>query len=77
MATGSKDGTVRVWSLAGGEWAVGHRRAGSPPRQKGAIRSAALAGGFPHAIELCRFEPGELDDFIPGLRMKDYESFIR
>jgi hypothetical protein len=29
------------------------------------------AGGFWHAIGLCRFEPGELDEHISGLRLPD------
>jgi hypothetical protein len=28
-----------------------------------------VAGGFWHAVHLCRFEPGELDPFVPGLRL--------
>ena len=30
-----------------------------------------VVGGFWHAIGLCRFEPGELDEHIPGLRLPD------
>ena len=28
------------------------------------------AGGFWHVIGLCRFEPGELDAHVPGLRLR-------
>jgi hypothetical protein len=34
------------------------------------------AGGFWHVINLCRFEAGELDDWIPGLRLPDDASFF-
>jgi WD40 repeat protein len=34
-----------------------------------------VAGGFWHATALCRFEVGELDEFIPGLRMKETDPF--
>ncbi|XXT24594.1 pentapeptide repeat-containing protein [Sorangium sp. So ce429] len=30
-----------------------------------------VAGGFWHAANLCRFEPGELDALVPGLRIPD------
>ena len=35
------------------------------------------AGNFWHAIALCRFEAGELDDFIPGLRMALDEPIMK
>ncbi len=28
-----------------------------------------LQGTFWHAVNLCRFEPGELDPYVPGLRL--------
>lgn len=31
---------------------------------------------FWHVINLCRFEAGELDDWIPGLRLPDDASFF-
>jgi hypothetical protein len=36
----------------------------------------APAGGFWHAANLCRFEIGELDEWIPGLRLADGASFF-
>jgi NAD(P)-dependent dehydrogenase (short-subunit alcohol dehydrogenase family) len=35
-----------------------------------------VAGNFWHAINLCRFEVGELDEFIPGLRLKPDEPLF-
>ncbi|XXY74936.1 hypothetical protein WMF37_22710 [Sorangium sp. So ce291] len=35
-----------------------------------------VAGGFWHATNLCRFEPGELDALVPGLRIPDDEPLL-
>ena len=35
-----------------------------------------LAGSFWHVIGLCRFEPGELDPYLPDLRLPDDASFL-
>ncbi len=35
-----------------------------------------VAGSFWHAIALCRFEVGELDEFIPGLRLQPDERLL-
>ncbi|WP_437785946.1 pentapeptide repeat-containing protein [Sorangium sp. So ce1097] len=35
-----------------------------------------VAGGFWHAVNLCRFEPGELDELVPGLRIPDDEPLL-
>jgi hypothetical protein len=34
------------------------------------------AGRFWHAANLCRFEIGELDEWVPGLRLADDASFF-
>jgi hypothetical protein len=34
------------------------------------------AGGFWHVASLCRFEIGELDEWVPGLRLADEASFF-
>ena len=47
-----------------------------PPRLYVPQRMRTPAGGFWHAISLCRFEPGELDEWIPGLRLADDASFF-
>ena len=30
-----------------------------------------IAGSFWHVIDLCRYEPGELDSYLPYLRVPD------
>ncbi|HEX3526887.1 MAG TPA: pentapeptide repeat-containing protein [Thermoanaerobaculia bacterium] len=78
LASGSADNTIRLWDIATGRcravlgllaegWAAftpdGRYKLGGLP-----------AGGFWHTIGLCRFEPGELDPWAPGLRMEDEEG---
>jgi len=78
LASGSADNTIRLWDIATGRcrailgllaegWAAftpdGRYKLGGLP-----------AGGFWHTIALCRFEPGELDSWVPGLRMGDEEA---
>ena len=78
LASGSADNTIRLWDVATGRcrvtlgllsegWAAftpdGRYKLGGLP-----------AGGFWHTIGLCRFEPGELDPWAPGLRMEEEEA---
>ena len=72
LATASTDGTARMWDTRmgqlqltliplpdGGYAAIGphgYKLQGNP------------AGRFWWAIKLCRFEPGELDPYVPSLR---------
>jgi hypothetical protein len=35
-----------------------------------------ISGYFRYAVNLCRFEPDELDDWVPGLRMAADEKSI-
>ena len=80
LASASDDGTVRLWEVASGRclailaslpegWVAftpdGRYKLGGIP-----------AGGFWHVINLCRFEVGELDDLVPGLRLPDDASFL-
>jgi WD40 repeat protein len=80
LASGSGDNTIRLWEVATGRcictlgllpegWVAfspdGRYKYGGVP-----------AGGFWHAINLCRFEAGELDDYVPGLRLADDASFF-
>jgi hypothetical protein len=36
----------------------------------------SVAGSFWHVAGLCRFEPGELDPYLPHLRLPDDASFL-
>jgi WD40 repeat protein len=80
LVSASADGTVRIWDVASGAclaillslpdgWVAftpaGRYRVGGD-----------VAGGFWHAINLCRFEPGELDAIVPGLRIPDGEPLL-
>jgi len=80
LASGSDDGTIRLWDVADGRclavllslpegWVAyspdGRYKIGGVP-----------AGGFWHVINLCRFEIGELDEWVPGLRLPDDASFF-
>jgi WD40 repeat protein len=80
LASGAEDNTIRLWTVATGAclailsplpegWVAfspdGRYKLGGIP-----------AGGFWHVINLCRFEAGELDDWIPGLRLPDDASFF-
>lgn len=80
LASSSDDKTIRLWDVATGAclavlaplpegWVAfspdGRYKLGGIP-----------AGGFWHVINLCRFEAGELDDWIPGLRLPDDASFF-
>ncbi|WP_437960805.1 pentapeptide repeat-containing protein [Sorangium sp. So ce119] len=76
----SSDNTIRLWDVRTGaclavllqlpEGWVAFRPDG---RYK---LGGNVAGGFWHAINLCRFEPGELDALIPGLRIPDDEPLL-
>ncbi|WP_224369092.1 pentapeptide repeat-containing protein [Hyalangium versicolor] len=81
LASASNDGVVCLWHVSTGTrlatlvkfpdgW-VAFRPDG---RFKG---GGDMAGAFWHTIGLCRFEPGELDFYLPTLlRIPDYEPFL-
>jgi WD40 repeat protein/nucleoside phosphorylase len=91
LASGSDDGTIRLWDIASGRclavllstpegWVsyVPEAHPEGPPR--GAFKMGGdIAGSFWHIIGLARFEPGELDEFLPEgqkLRLPDDYLFL-
>ncbi len=77
LASGSGDNTVRLWDAASGECLavlVSLAEGWVAFTPDGRYRSeGALGGAFWHAISLCRFEPGELEPYLP-LRVPENES---
>ncbi|WP_437807069.1 pentapeptide repeat-containing protein [Sorangium sp. So ce1078] len=70
LASASEDGTLRIWTVPGGLCVAvlvhlpGGWVAFSPDgRYK---LGGDMAGAFWHEIKGCRFEPGELDPFLPS-----------
>jgi hypothetical protein len=79
LASGSYDNTVRLWDIA-----TGRCLAILLPCPEGWVAftpdgryklGGDIAGSFWHVIGLCRFEPGELDPYLP-LRIPDDEPLI-
>ncbi len=72
LASAICDNTIRLWSVATGElhltlYATAEGWAAYAP--DGRYKTFGnLAGGLWQAIGLCRFEPGELDPYVPALR---------
>jgi WD40 repeat protein len=73
LATGSSDGTARIWGTASGAALA------TLVALPGGGHATLLADGgyklsgrpgedFWWTIKLCRFSPGELDPYVPGLR---------
>ncbi|MBV9382680.1 MAG: WD40 repeat domain-containing protein, partial [Streptosporangiaceae bacterium] len=81
LATASDDGTTRIWSVAtGGARAIlrvlpeGGYVALLPEGYK---LNADPGDDLWWAIKLCRFAPGELDPYVPGLRRLPADAPIR
>jgi len=73
LVSGSSDNTVRLWDAAAGQ-----QRAMLVAGAKGWVTvlpdgrykaSGDVSDVFWYVIGLCRFEVGELDEFLPGLRL--------
>ncbi|SED53036.1 WD40 repeat [Streptomyces sp. 2224.1] len=75
LASGGEDGTVRLWTVPEqGEPSLQATLIGVPGGWAALSPSGGykyegdIAGEFWHAVGMCRFEPGELDGHLPGVR---------
>lgn len=77
VASGAADATLRLWEVATGRsLAILYGTAGGTvaARSDGRYRVRGdIAGQFWHVIGLHRYEVGELDALVPGLRLTDDE----
>jgi WD40 repeat protein len=78
VASGSDDATMRLWDANTGQCLatlVSLREGWVAFTPKGRYRlGGSLGGNFWHVASLCRFEPGELDPYLPEpLRVSDTE----
>jgi WD40 repeat protein len=80
LASASEDGTIRLWDVATARClaillAAPEGWAAFTPDGRYKI-GGDIAGSFWHVVGLCRFEPGELDPYLPDLRLPDDASFL-
>lgn len=76
LASGGDDGTVRLWEISGGHPYLTQRLTllGLPEgwaafTPDGRYKSSGTTTGeFWHVVGMCRFEPGELDQYLPEMR---------
>jgi hypothetical protein len=80
FSSGSDDGTPRCWDVATGACLaifLGASDGWVAFRPDGRYKLGGnLGGAFWHTIGLCRFEPGELDPYLPPLRIPDDEPLL-
>jgi WD40 repeat protein len=79
LASGSHDNTVRLWDIATGQClaillATPEGWVAFTPDGRYKF-GGNIAGSFWHIAGLCRFEPGELDEYLP-LRLPDDAPFL-
>jgi len=77
LASGGADATVRLWDVASGRCLAilcGTAGGAVAVRPDGRYRVRGdVAGQFWHVIGLHRYDVGELDALVPGLRLADDE----
>jgi WD40 repeat protein len=77
VTSGAGDATLRLWDVSSGRCLAilyGTARGTVAARPDGRYRvSGDVAGQFWHVIGLHRYDIGELDALIPGLRISDDE----
>ncbi|WP_169787097.1 pentapeptide repeat-containing protein [Hyalangium minutum] len=81
LSSASDDGTARYWESATGRplaTFLGHLDGCVAFRPDGHFKSGGdVTGIFWHAVSLCRFEPGELDPYLPTpLRLTDKDPLF-
>lgn len=83
LAGGGEDGTVRLWDVpATGAPAARATLLGAPDGWAALLPSGAykyegdVVGEFWHAVGMCRFEPGELDNRLPGVHRMPPEALL-
>jgi WD40 repeat protein len=72
LASASDDGTVRLWDMEPQPWPrvtlIGTPDGWAAFAPDGRYKVAgSMTGQFWHVIGSCRFEPGELDPYLPGI----------
>ncbi|MFF5187261.1 TIR domain-containing protein [Streptomyces sp. NPDC000345] len=84
LASGGEDGTVRLWDVpADGPALLRATLVGLPGGWAALAPSGGykyegdVTGEFWHAVGMCRFEPGELDGHLPGVRNVPPEEPLR
>jgi WD40 repeat protein len=73
LASAGDDGTARLWSLDGQPdlklTLIGRQDGWAAIALDGRYKVSGDVGGqFWHAIGMCRFDPGELDDYLGSVR---------
>jgi WD40 repeat protein len=80
IASGSADGTARLWTVASGQATRHLTLLGLPDgwavlSPDGRYKTEGTVGGqFWHVVGMCRFEPGDLDDLLPEIRLLPPDS---